>query len=70
MRYTIMNVNRKIIKKLPLAQEDDDDYVKADKAQLLSLVWEITEETWSFMKVQDAEQRLQRNVAVLAGRKS
>jgi len=65
-----MNVNRKIIKKLPLAQEDDDDYVKADKAQLLSLVWEITEETWSFMKVQDAEQRLQRNVAVLAGRKS
>jgi len=65
-----MNVNRKIIKKLPLAQEDDDDYVKADKAQLLSLVWEITEETWSFMKGQDAEQRLQRNVGVLAGRKS
>ena len=65
-----MDVNRKIIKKLPLAQEDTDDYVKADKAQLLSLVWEITEEIWSFMKVQDAEQRLQRNVAVLAGRKS
>lgn len=65
-----MDVKREIIKKSMLVQADDDGYVHADKAQLLSLVWEITEDIWSFVRVQNAEQRLQRNVAVLAGRKS
>jgi hypothetical protein len=37
-------------------------------AELISLMWDITEDVWSFVKDQNAEQRLQRNVAVIAGR--
>ncbi|MEN6488673.1 MAG: hypothetical protein ABFD66_07290 [Smithella sp.] len=65
-----MNVNRKIIKQLTLDEDKDDGYVQADMAELISLMWEITEDVWSFVKDQNAEQRLQRNVAVLTGRTS
>ena len=63
-----MNVNRKIIKQLTLDEDKDDGYVQADMAELISLMWDITEDVWSFVKDQNAEQRLQRNVAVLTGR--
>ena len=63
-----MNVNRKIIKQLTLDEDKDDGYVQADMAELISLMWEITEDVWSFVRDQNAEQRLQRNVAVLTGR--
>jgi hypothetical protein len=65
-----MDVNRKIIKQLALDEDNDDGYVQADMAQLLSLMWEITEDVWSFVRDQNVEQRLQRNVAVLTGRTS
>ncbi len=63
-----MNVDRKIIKQLALDEDKDDGYVQADMAELISLMWDITEDVWSFVKDQNAEQRLQRNVAVIAGR--
>lgn len=65
-----MNVNRKIIKRLIIDEDKDDGYVKADMAELISLMWEITEDAWSFVKDHNAEQRLQRNIAVLTGRTS
>ncbi|NTW77999.1 MAG: hypothetical protein HGB33_09580 [Syntrophaceae bacterium] len=65
-----MNVDRKIIKQLTLDEDKDDGYVQADMAELISLMWEITEDVWSFVRDQNAEQRLQRNVAVLTGRTS
>jgi len=65
-----MNVDRKIIKQLALDEDKDDGYVQADMAELISLMWDITEDVWSFVKDQNAEQRLQRNVAVLTGRTS
>jgi hypothetical protein len=65
-----MNVNRKIINRLMITEDNDNGYVQADMAELLSLMWEITEDAWSFVRNQNAEQRLQRNVAVLTGRTS
>jgi hypothetical protein len=66
---TRMEVNRKIINKFKMHEDNEDGYVKADMPDLISMIWEITQDAWSFVKGQDAEQRLQRNVAVLTGRK-
>jgi len=65
-----MNVNRKIIKQLTLDEDKDDGYVQTDMAELISLMWDITEDVWAFVGGQDAEQGLQRNVAALTGRTS
>ena len=65
-----MDVHRNVIKRIKLKENIDDGYVKNDKAELLSLMWEITKDAWSFVRGQDAEQRLQRDVAVFIGRKS
>jgi len=42
-----------------------DAYVEASPAQRVGFVWEITKELWSLRNIQDAERRLQRNVATL-----
>jgi hypothetical protein len=65
-----MDVNRKIITRMHMNDDKDDGYVKADMPELISLMWEITENVWSFMRDQNAQQRLQRNVAALTGRRS
>ena len=65
-----MKVNRRIINISKISKELDDGYVKADRAQLLSMVWEITEDAWSFIKEQNAEQRLQRDATVFIRRGS
>ena len=65
-----MDVNRNVIKRINMKEDIDDGYVKNDKAELLSVMWEITQDAWSFVRGQDAEQRLQRDVAVFIGRKS
>lgn len=65
-----MEVDRKVLNRLRVDEDKDDGYVQADRAELISLMWEITEDVWSFVRNQDAEQRLQRNVAVLIGRTS
>lgn len=65
-----MDVNRNIIKRLNMKEDIDDGYVQTDRAELLSVMWEITKDAWSFVKGQDVEQRLQRDVAAFIGRKS
>lgn len=63
-----MDLNRQVVNKLVLEQERDTGYVQADMAELLSMMWEITKDAWSFVKDQNAEQRLQRDVAALTRR--
>jgi len=63
-----MDVNRKIINRLNLDIDEDDGYVQTDRAELISVMWEITKDAWSFVRDQDAEQRLQRDVAIVIGR--
>jgi hypothetical protein len=65
-----MDVNRKVVKRLKLDEDIDDGYVQMDMAELISVMWEITQDAWSFMRDQNAEQRLQRDVAIVTGRTS
>ena len=58
------------VKRLGLNEDLDDGYVQMDKAELLSIMWEITQDAWSFVRGQNAEQRLQRDVATVIGRTS
>ena len=60
-----MDVNRKVVKRLNFNEDLDDGYVQMDKAELLSIIWEITQDAWSFVRGQNAEQRLQRDVAIV-----
>ena len=63
-----MDVNRKVVKRLNFNEDLDDGYVQMDKAELLSIMWEITQDAWSFVRDQNAEQRLQRDVAIVIGK--
>jgi hypothetical protein len=63
-----MDMNRKIVKRLSAEEDIDDGYVQADMSELISMMWEITSDVWTFIKDQDVKQRLQRNVAVVIGR--
>jgi hypothetical protein len=63
-----MDVNRKVVKRLKLDEDINDGYVQMDMAELISVMWEITQDAWSFMRDQNAEQRLQRDVAIVTGR--
>ncbi|MBW2491431.1 MAG: hypothetical protein JRE65_09815 [Deltaproteobacteria bacterium] len=65
-----MDVNRKIVKRLTADEDMDDGFVQADMSELISLMWEITSDVWTFIREQDVKQRLQRNVAVVIGRTS
>lgn len=47
------------------ADADDGGYMPGTPAERLSQVWELTQEVWFFSQGADAEQRLQRDVAVL-----
>jgi hypothetical protein len=47
------------------AAADDGGYMPGTAAERLSQVWELTREVWVFFRGTDAEQRLQRDVAVL-----
>lgn len=53
-----------------LAEADDGGYMTGSPEERLSQVWELTKEAWSFVQGAHAEQRLQRDVAVLIRRKS
>jgi hypothetical protein len=48
-----------------MADDHDDGYVEADKAELISMVWDITKDVWEFVKESNVEQRLQRDVGKL-----
>ncbi len=65
-----MDVNRKIVKRITTNEDIDDGYVQADMSELISVMWEITSDVWTFIREQDVKQRLQRNVAVVIGRTS
>lgn len=65
-----MDVDRKIVKRLTTNEDVDDGYVQADMSELISVMWEITRDVWTFIREQDVKQRLQRNIAVVIGRTS
>ncbi len=65
-----MNMNRKVAKKISVDKGIDDGYVEAERDDLISMVWEITKDTWSFVKEQDVKRRLQRDVAAIVRRAS
>lgn len=47
------------------AAADDGGYMPGSPEERLSQVWDLTREAWAFFRGNDAEQRLQRDVAVL-----
>lgn len=51
-----------------LSEAEDGGYMPGTPAQRLSEVWELTREAWFFLDPTGAEQRLQRDVAVLKRR--
>lgn len=63
-----MNMNRKLIKKINTDEEVDDGHVQAEKNELISMMWEITKDNWSFVRGQDVKRRLQRDVATIVRR--
>ena len=65
-----MKMNRKVAKKIYVDADIDDGYVEAEKHDLISMIWEITKDTWSFVKEQDVKLRLQRDVAIIVRRTS
>ena len=65
-----MDVNRKVVKRLKLKEDIDDGFVQMDRTELITIMWEITQDAWSFMRDQNVEQRLQRDVAIVTGRTS
>jgi hypothetical protein len=50
------------------ATADDGGYMPGTAEERLSQVWDLTREVWFFCRGIDAEQRLQRDVAVLIRR--
>jgi hypothetical protein len=58
-------MNRSTIKRLHITEDQDDGYVEADKAELISMVWDITKDAWGLVKGSNVERRLQRDVGKL-----
>ncbi len=65
-----MKMNRKAVKIINMKKDFDDGYVHAEKHELISMIWEITQDTWSFVRGQDVKRRLQRDVATIVRRAS
>ena len=57
-----------VLKKV--SDDADDGYVDSDPATRIALVWEITCDTWAFVRPDNAQRRLQRNVTNLVRRAS
>jgi hypothetical protein len=64
-----MRMNRKIIRKKSI-KDEDSGYVHAEKNELLSMILEITKDNWVFVRGQDVERRLQRDVTAIIRRTS
>ena len=65
-----MTMNRRSVKKINMGEETDDGYVQAEKDELISMIWEITKDSWAFVRGQDVKRRLQRDVATIVRRTS
>ena len=50
---------------LTFGDDKSSDFVNLPPAECVAIVWELTRELWSLTGDSNAEQRLQRNVAVL-----
>jgi hypothetical protein len=62
-------MNRQIVKRLNVKENAEDGYVQADRSELMSMIWEITKDAWSFVRGQDVKHRLQRDVATVNRRR-
>ena len=60
-----MQMDRSCIRRYNIKEDQDDGFVEADKADLISMVWDITKDVWGFVKGSNAERRLQRDVGKL-----
>jgi len=60
-----MQTNRSSIKRVNIDEDRDDGYVESDRADLISMVWDITKDAWVFVRGANAERRLQRDVGTL-----
>ena len=58
-------MDRSSIKRIRITEDQDDGFVDADKAELISMVWDITKDAWGFVKGSNVERRLQRDVGKL-----
>ena len=56
---------RKTITKLKKLNKEEDSFVNASPAELISFMWELTAEIWSLRGADYVEQRLQRDVTNL-----
>lgn len=65
-----MKMDRSVIDRVHLKKDADDGYVNASRTDLVAMVWDITKDSWSFVKGANVKQRLQRDVAKLIRRKS
>ncbi len=50
--------------KLTMLAHQEDSFVVGTQAQRVGMIWELTQELWSIGNRQDAERRLQRDVAI------
>ena len=65
-----MNLNRKVVKKINMGEDIDDGHVQAERHELISIIWEITKDNWAFVRGQNVERRLQRDVTAIVRRTS
>ncbi len=65
-----MNMNKKIVQRINMDEDIDDGYVQAERPELISMIWEITKDTWAFVRGQDVKRRLQRDVTTIVRRTS
>jgi len=65
-----MNLNRKLVKRINMDEDIDDGHVRAERHELISMIWEISMDNWAFVREQDVKRRLQRDVATIVRRTS
>lgn len=65
-----MNMNKRIVKRINMDEDLDDGYVRAERPELISMIWEITKDNWAFVRGQDVKRRLQRDVTTIVRRTS
>ncbi|MEW6027298.1 MAG: hypothetical protein AB1599_08395 [Planctomycetota bacterium] len=61
----MMRVKRNNTAILRMKDAPDTDYVRFPAGERVAFIWELTAELWSLKEPKSAQQRLQRNVAVL-----
>jgi len=65
-----MNMNKRIVKRINMNEDIDNGYVRAERPELISMIWEITKDNWAFVRGQDVKRRLQRDVTTIVRRTS